>query len=392
MNAPATTTVTVLTPPGRGAVAVVQVEGPQALAAVDAALHRADGRPLAEFPLGRVVVGHWATAAGEEVVVCRRSENAVEVHCHGGAAAVEAVVNRLVDGGCSRVSWQESVHRSGPDPIRAAAEIALAAAPTARTAAILLDQFDGALRHAIDQMVAAAVKSDWNSVTAALDSLLRHAKLGLHLTRPWRVVIAGRPNVGKSSLLNALLGFERAIVYDMPGTTRDVVTANTAIDGWPVLLADTAGMREASDSIEAAGVARANAAAADADLVLLVDDLLGGDEIELATAALVLRVLNKIDLHPQLSPQDRQRFDACVSATRNEGMRELLAAIGRALVPSPPATGEAVPFTQQQIAALESARDVAQHRDLPALQRCLHPFLAWLALSQASATSGRGSI
>jgi tRNA modification GTPase len=376
MTAPATTTVAVLTPSGRGAVAVVRTEGPQALAVVDAALHRPDGRTLTDFPLGRVVVGHWATAAGEEVVVCRFSDDTIEVHCHGGAAAVEAVVARLLDGGCSQVTWQESILRGSPDLIRSAAQIALASAPTARTASILLDQFDGALKLAIDRVVVAAANSEWDGAITTLDSMLRHAKLGLHLTQPWRVVIAGRPNVGKSSLLNALVGFERAIVYDMPGTTRDVVTANTAIDGWPVLLADTAGLREASDTIEAAGVARANAAAADADLVLLVDDLLADGESKLVTESPVLCVLNKIDLHAPLSPHDRQRFDACVSATRNEGMRELLAAIGRALVPSPPATGEAVPFTQQQIAALAAARDAAQQRDLPALQRCLQSLLA----------------
>jgi tRNA modification GTPase len=331
---------------------------------------------LADFPLGKIVVGHWATAAGEEVVVCRRSEDTIEVHCHGGTAAVEAVVAQLVDSGCSRVAWQESICHGSVDPIRSAAEIALAAAPTARTAAILLDQFDGALKLAIDRVVVAAANSDWDGAIATLDSLLKHAELGLHLTQPWRVVIAGRPNVGKSSLLNALVGFERAIVYDMPGTTRDVVTANTAIDGWLVLLADTAGMREASDTIEAAGVARANAAVSGADLVLLVDDLLGAGEMELGTEAPILRVLNKMDLHSQLSSEDRQRFDVCVSAMQNEGIRELLAAIGRSLVPSPPGAGEAVPFTQEHIAALEAARDVALQRDLPALQRCLQSLLA----------------
>src|SRR5690606_25503295 len=125
---------------------------------------------------------------------------------------------------------------------------------------------------------------------------------------------------------------------------------------------------EAADTIEAAGVARANAAAADADLVLLVDDRPEGDEVGLATSGPVLRVLNKIDLHPQLSLQNRQHFDACVSATGNEGIRELLAAIARALVPSPPAAGEAVPFTSEQITALAAARDSSQQRDLSAVQ------------------------
>jgi tRNA modification GTPase len=86
------------------------------------------------------------------------------------------------------------------------------------------------------------------------------------------VVIAGPPNVGKSSLINALLGYQRAIVFDQPGTTRDVLTATTAIDGWPVELADTAGIREGDDAIETEGVARALAEIRAADLVVEVWD------------------------------------------------------------------------------------------------------------------------
>ena len=82
--------------------------------------------------------------------------------------------------------------------------------------------------------------------------------------------------------MNALVGFQRAIVCDLPGTTRDVVTAATAIDGWPIVLADTAGLRETCDEIESAGVALATAAAADADLILMVDDGQSGDEVRTA--------------------------------------------------------------------------------------------------------------
>ena len=96
--------------------------------------------------------------------------------------------------------------------------------------------------------------------------------VGLRLIAGWRVVLAGRPNVGKSRLLNALTGYDRAIVDATPGTTRDVVTARTALDGWPVELADTAGLRPSDDPIEASGVALARARQGEADLVLVVLD------------------------------------------------------------------------------------------------------------------------
>jgi len=376
MTAPRSTRVTVLTPPGRAAVAVILVEGPQALSTVGAALVCKRGGRITDAPIGQVMVGHWATLEGEEVVVCRRSAEAIEVHCHGGKAAVEAIVGSLSDGGWVRSTWQDAIRIGAPDSICAAARIALAEAPTSRTAAILLDQFEGALRGAVDRIESAVAVSDWCAAISRLDSIFDHRRLGLHLTQPWRVVIAGRPNVGKSSLLNALLGFERAIVYDLPGTTRDVVTANTAIDGWPVVLADTAGLREATDSIEIAGVERASTAVADADLVLLVVDTLDAREIELPVEVPVLRVLNKMDLHPAIEPHDRQRYDACVSAKLNTGIAELLGTIGHSLVSEPPAPGEAVAFTAAQFAALDAARQAIERHDLQAAQGCLQSLFA----------------
>ena len=105
-----------------------------------------------------------------------------------------------------------------------------------------------------------------------IDALLARERLGRHLTRPWSVVLAGRTNVGKSSLMNALAGYGRAIVHHAPGTTRDAVALATAIDGWPVELCDTAGLRAADDAVERAGIERARQRLAQADLVVLVAD------------------------------------------------------------------------------------------------------------------------
>jgi tRNA modification GTPase len=371
MSPPTITRVIELTPTGRAAVAVVLVAGPQAVGVVEDCFHRSDGRRFGELPNNRVLVGQRGSPDGEELLVCRRSEDRVEIHCHGGVAAVRAVIDRLSEQGCQPMRWQDWLLETAADPIRAAAQTALAETPTARTAAVLLDQFHGALANAVRTVVDATRKNDWSTAIATLDAILVHRGVGLHLTTPWRVVLAGRPNVGKSSLMNALVGFQRAIVCDQPGTTRDVVTATTAIDGWPILFADTAGLRDARDEIESAGVARAVAAIGDADLVLLVDDALNDGEIEILSPAPVLRILNKID-QPQVSlaAADR-RFDVRTSAVTGEGIAVLVAAIGTSLVSVPPEAGAAVPFTAEQVERLEAALADARHHDAAAVLESL---------------------
>src|SRR5207302_2223379 len=107
-----------------------------------------------------------------------------------------------------------------------------------------------------------------DEATQLLGSLVRFAALGRHLTQPWRVAVMGAPNVGKSSLVNALAGYQRSIVAPTPGTTRDVVTTLIAVDGWPIELADTAGLHTQAGDLEGQGIARARAAAGEADLCL----------------------------------------------------------------------------------------------------------------------------
>jgi tRNA modification GTPase len=254
--------------------------------------------------------------------------------------------------------------------------MALAEAPTARTAGILLDQYHGALAAAIRTALAAATAGDWRSAASTLDAVLAYRAVGLHLTTPWRVVLAGRPNVGKSSLLNALIGFQRAIVCDVPGTTRDVVTATTAIDGWPLQLADTAGLRATRDAVESAGVERATSAIIDADLVLLVDDSIDGPEAAAPNAKAVLRVLNKIDLLPPLAQDNSKRWDNCTSAITGTGVGELVAAIVSTLVPSPPPAGAAVPFTADQWQRCDAARTAIERRDAQGAATCLQPLIS----------------
>ena len=372
-----------LTPRGRGALAVALVAGAGAVEVVGACFQAAGGRVLALEPTDRIVLGRWGGADGEELIVCRRAADRVEIHCHGGQAAVGAVVEQLTARGCRNTSWQEWSRRSDEDPLRAAARVALADAPTRRTAAVLLDQHQGALSTAIRQALDATLDDRWPEAASTLDALLRCGDLGLHLTEPWRVVLAGRPNVGKSSLINAVAGHERAIVCDLPGTTRDVVTTTTAIDGWPIHLADTAGQRDARDELEAAGIARADAALAEADLVILVFDATEPDDVvaprydfesRLPASAGVLRVLNKIDL---LSVPPAESFhDALTSAVTGQGIDRLVAAIGRTLVPVVPEAGAAVPFARDQVDALALARAAVERRDAVAVRVALQSLLA----------------
>jgi tRNA modification GTPase len=171
-------------------------------------------------------------------------------------------------------------------------------------------------------------------------------------------------------LLNAILGYQRAIVFDQPGTTRDILDATTAIDGWPIRLTDGAGLRETSNSLEAAGVAQARQQLAQADLVLWILDAttLAPAARGLAAAASIARracnaelagrelsapllaVVNKIDLASPPLSYDAIESDlpTFVSAVTGAGLDELLAAIARRLVPTPPSPGEAVPFTPRQ--------------------------------------------
>ena len=133
---------------------------------------------------------------------------------------------------------------------------------------ILLDQYHGGLEHALRRTIADLERHRLAARPSAIAACCNRADLGLHLTSPWRVVVAGPPNVGKSSLINALVGYHRAVVFDTPGTTRDVVTVGTAIDGWPVELSDTAGIRPSDDRLESR-VGRAIEQTRQADLVAL---------------------------------------------------------------------------------------------------------------------------
>lgn len=359
---------TLLTPPGRGAVAVVALAGIGA-AAIVAKHFRSTNGNVPTFPLQRIRFGRWRAGSaafsespnnelGEELVVCRRGDEHFEIHCHGGDAASAAILLGLERDGCTIVPWTEWIAADAADPLAVEAQVALAAARTTRIAAILLDQQAGALRRAIDEASRLAEAGDRIAALTIVERLLARAALGLRLTAPFRVVFCGRPNVGKSSLLNAALGYRRAVVFDQPGTTRDVVTAATVVDGWPIELSDTAGLRASDDELETAGIAAARNRLTEADLVVVVIDVTAtwtdDDAAILAEHPEAIVVLNKSDA--------TEVFDAArpaglrTSAVTGLGIDELLKTIVARSVPQPPSPGEAVPFTDRQVQQLREFR------------------------------------
>ena len=352
-----------LTPGGRSAIAVVAVAGDRAVATVDQYFRSANGLPLKEQPVGRIVYGRWKQDQGEELVVCRRTDKIVEIHCHGGYQSAPQVLIALRESGCTHVDWPEWIQQKFTCRLSAEAHIALTKTTTLRTAKILLDQFHGKLRQAWDEVIAELSRNNLHLAMDGLRAMLQYAELGLHLTRPWSVVIAGLPNVGKSSLINALAGFQRAIVFDQPGTTRDVVTFATAVSGWPLELSDTAGMRCTTEAIESAGIELARDRLQVADLVLWVLDATEvarqkpltlaseqakqlGFELE---EARTITVVNKIDL------VDWKKQGLGTSATTGLGIEDLLQDIATRIVPLPPPPGAAVPFSADQVETLQAA-------------------------------------
>jgi tRNA modification GTPase len=348
--------VTGLSAPGRGAIAIVRVWGRGALEVVDRAFRPNGRKALIDSPPGRLRVGRIGAGLGDEVVavVIDGSAPEVEVQCHGGQAAISLVVEALTEGGArvrSQRSWAN--HASG-SKLRGEAMVALASAPTSRVAEILLDQVEGAfdieLRRVLDSNVPSAL--------SRIDGLIERGQVGVRLLEGWRVVLAGRPNVGKSRLLNALAGYDRAIVDPTPGTTRDIVTAPAAFDGWPIELADTAGLRASDDPIEIEGVALARARQRDADLVVVVldrsepcNDL---DRAVLLEHPQALVVANKSDLPASWDEATAGAF--AVSAERGDGVEALVEAIAARVVPRAPAEGSGVPFRRAHVRRLVAIR------------------------------------
>lgn len=331
----------------------------------------------------RIFFGRWRLPGGgqEEVVLRQAGVDVWEIVCHGGERVAAAVLESLERDGFVLVPPEEVAavpELLGRDALQQAAFDDLPSARTERAALGLLAQYQGALSRELLETEARLAAGDSLTASERLRVLLLRSRGGRAWLNPLRIVLAGAPNVGKSSLLNALLGYERAITSPTPGTTRDVVSDGAAFDGWPVELRDTAGLRESSDPLEAAGVEASRGQIVAADLVLWVRDAtrpdlpppeeFSSDEGDFPRR--ILAVWNKVD---RASPPSADPAAVAVSATTREGIDELVARIVHSLFAADERFGpaDAAPWRAEHVSSLETALALCEAGNLAAAAEVL---------------------
>jgi len=295
------------TPPGQSGLAVVRLSGPDAVPLVDRHF-----TPAGTLPAVRDMAGYTVApgdfAGIDEVVVtvflAPRSftgEDVVEISCHGGPAVKRAILRRLLEDGAVLAEPGEFSRRAflngKIDLVQAEAIMNLIGSEANRQVGAAYQQLKGHLSERLKEISAmlyaemaavelilefpdheahdeafASLEKGIMAAASELSRLVATYERGRLIQEGARVVIYGEPNVGKSSLLNAFVGQNRAIVTDIPGTTRDTIEFHTEINGYKVILVDTAGVRETSDPIEKEGVRRSVEAVADADLLIFLFD------------------------------------------------------------------------------------------------------------------------
>jgi tRNA modification GTPase len=306
------------TPPGTGGIGVVRVSGPLAFAIVDSITGRPRGRSVASYHGHTLHRANVITAAGESiddvllaVFHAPRSytgEDVVEISGHGGPIPMRRILTRLLEQGARLAQPGEFTQRAflngKIDLAQAEAVGDIIAAQTEEAHRLAQRQGEGRLSREVTRVrdivlgVLARIEasidfpedvgdldtslcgSELERAAASVRELLATADRGILMRQGLKLVLAGRPNVGKSSLLNALLRTARAIVTPIPGTTRDVIEESLNLRGMPIRAIDTAGLRETDDPVERIGVERSRQSLAEADLVLFVQEASAGETPE----------------------------------------------------------------------------------------------------------------
>jgi tRNA modification GTPase len=361
------------TPPGRGGIGVVRISGPLALQIATSIFSQASGAALTDHHahFGRVVDPASAEIIDETILTFFKSphsytgEDVIEISCHGSPVILGRVLQLIAGHGARIAEPGEFTFRAfinkRIDLAQAQAVRDVINAQTAYQARVATKQLEGAL-----SLRLAPLKDSLVEIIVHLESSLEFVEddispetiglllkklstlideltaiggsfsLGRYLREGFDLAIVGRPNVGKSSVFNRLIGSDRAIVTALPGTTRDALYETTSISGVPVRLIDTAGIRETSDVVESIGITRSRTAIADADISLLVLDasepLTGDDTNLLNSLSREHRIiaLNKSDLPIRIDIDSMVHGGAealSISALTGDGFESLTARI-----------------------------------------------------------------
>lgn len=340
----------IATPFGEGGIGIIRMSGEESLKIVKDIFVPASGKPLTNRML---TYGHVyddeKNVIDEVMAVFMKApktytrEDVVEINCHGGVVPVQKILSLILSKGARLAEPGEFTKRAflngRLDLTQAEAVIDLISAKAEKTFDVAMKQLEGAVsgkirecREALtDVLVNLTVNIDYpdedieeityKELAHDLETVLSEIKLllagfdtGRILKEGLRVAIIGKPNVGKSSLMNALLKESRAIVTDIPGTTRDTIEENLSIRGIPVVLTDTAGIRETEDYVEAMGIERSKESFNRADLIIMVMD--GSGEIENTDLEIIEKLdpvksvilLNKNDLATGIAVDDVKRI------------------------------------------------------------------------------------
>ncbi|MCD6405585.1 MAG: 50S ribosome-binding GTPase [Planctomycetes bacterium] len=380
-----------LTPPGEGGISVIALWGEGAAGFAEARLKPAGGRTAAGHTVGvrpgRLVYGFFCGESGEildEVILGFAARDRVEINCHGGALPARRILEDLSSSGVSiEKGGAGGAFGHGARIIEREAFEALPAAQTSLAARVLAAQAGGALEHAADGIgaVLSHPPVDFQKASRALGALSATAALGIALTRPAAVAVAGPANAGKSTLVNALAGYGRNIVTDVPGTTRDAVRVPVALFGVPVVLIDTAGAAASRTPLAAEAALRASNAVAGAHAVLIVVDSSAalpdgyappGDRQRTLVAA------NKADLAPNAAGLAAvHEWGVGVvetSAVTGAGLEDLSEAMLGVLgvpLPGKDSAAGAVIFTDRQLECVRKALQAVERGDVKGVLEAL---------------------
>ncbi len=395
----------IATPPGQGAIGIVRLSGPASRAIGERLFHSSRPRFSGLKPY-RLHHGQLRSPQGvflDDALLAFMpgpasftGEDVVEAHCHGGQIVLRRVLMACLELGARLAEPGEFSRRAvlngRMDLTQAEAVMELIAARSEAAAIQAGNRLGGLLGRKIQDLrgrledlrmqLCVAVDFPEDEVECLppgeLGGRLDQARASMldlagnhERNRCWRdgalVVLAGQVNAGKSSLMNSILGADRAIVTDIPGTTRDYLEEAVLLDGLPVRLVDTAGMRPTSDQVELLGVERSRALLSQADLVLLVIDAElgpGAEDLDLAASAPeAVIVANKMDLvtnRPAWLEQEpwNARTVRAISAKHGQGLDELLGTVRSRLVETEPKTEELVPNLRQHDALIRAANEL----------------------------------